>query len=293
MHDWPARDACDDGGIAGLLRDRAPQGELILIATTGTSPHQLAWVANAISNLDALGLHHWLLLSETAQACQTLQAALAAGAGLTAACAFCGESSLQRLDLHPGPQEHPMRGQPSWQRTSFYDLLFLRWLVAERFVSRHVNVLSLDLDVHIVASPYPALHSPSFHNHSLLVEWDFNTYLNSGCMYFKNAQVGRGAHRILTGLISHLQASACGARRGVPRSRDTRCDASRRDQAPRRNVDQEVMQDLLCAAGGPRPQVLLGSDSRFTLSPTLQLRLLRGWSWYRGSPPRTAACHRL
>ncbi len=116
-----------------------------------------------------------------------------------------------------------MRGQPSWQRTSFYDLLFLRWLVAERFVSRHVNVLSLDLDVHIVASPYPALHSPSFHNHSLLVEWDFNTYLNSGCMYFKNAQVGRGAHRILTGLISHLQASACGARRGVPRSRDTRC----------------------------------------------------------------------
>ena len=127
-------DACDDIGLAALLRCRASRAELLLIATTGESSEQLAWLANAVANVQALNLP-WLLLRETAASCERAKRLLWMRAGLSTDghCAFCGASETARLGLHPGPSSD----------ASINELLFLRWVVADRVLRQRVSVLSI------------------------------------------------------------------------------------------------------------------------------------------------------
>ena len=326
-----AADACDAVDLTSLLRSIAPQGELILIATTGQSAEQLAWVANAAANFDALSIHFWLLLSESAEACVKLRQELATVAQLTRVpCAFCGPNVTQRLRLRPGPQApgtYKWGRTPKHQRTSYYDLLFLRYVVIQRVLRRSVNVLSLDLDAHVVTSPYSVFRSPGFRSHSLILEWDRNLYLNSGCLYIRHRQMGgRGiigggqsaSQAIMSGLVTHLEAAACGqtairssahlhqsTAAAADASRDAShdashdasspppvCSESERAVAPIKSVDQDVLLDIFLsmtvngtvrqARGVPMRE----SAKERAQREALNRRLLRGWMWQRGPVQR-------
>ena len=72
-----------------MLNRCAPHGELILIATAGESVEQLAWLSNAAANMNSIGLQHWVLLSESADACARHE-------HRGWACSHCGVDELGR-----------------------------------------------------------------------------------------------------------------------------------------------------------------------------------------------------
>ena len=225
-------DVCDDGSRASLLRGLKPAGNIILIATTGFGAAQMAWVANAVASLHALGLGgSHCLLTDSSASCDALHARLDGVLNLT--CAYCGATTLRRLRLRPGPGGDDPRGRR--YSSSHFDLLFLRWVVAERVLSSAppTNVLMMDLDVHMVASPYAAVRAldREISNVSMVVEWD-NTYLNSGLMLLQPAQAqGVAMRRMLAGLVAHLEAAACAS-----------ASCAKERPVPR-GVDQDILSD--------------------------------------------------
>ena len=201
-------DLAAPGVLARVLALRAVDREIIFMLSDA---HHVRMALNLILNLDALGLHHHVVIASSADVCSSLWRR-SRGLGLSLA---CGTSSF----LQRGQSAAIDGGLAAYGigDDHVYHLWWQRWFFLSEAVGLGFRVLSLDTDVSVRASPYPLLHGALAH-HELLTGLDtdqptFGTYyfpqINVGLVYARGPPGGAG-HAVLLGTRRRLESILVG-----------------------------------------------------------------------------------
>jgi hypothetical protein len=165
--------------------------------------------ANAIANLRSVGIEHYLLVTNTKEACEGMRRARGPRLGKNGENegaswgVECGWTSF--LLGHPRLETYGLtRGE---ERADPFRLWWARFHLLERLVAFGYNPMYVDTDVSFRVNPYPLLKGP-FANFSLVGQDETGHVngVNIGFVYAQNARVGGPAHRVLNETISRMFA---------------------------------------------------------------------------------------
>jgi hypothetical protein len=194
----------DDASIRAAAERRAFRGEIIVMVANSRGCHL---AANAIANLRSVGIEHYLLVTNTKEACEGMRRARGPRLGKKNEGASwgveCGWTSF--LLGHPRLETYGLtRGE---ERADPFRLWWARFHLLERLVAFGYNPMYVDTDVSFRVNPYPLLKGP-FANFSLVGQDETGHVngVNIGFVYAQNARVGGPAHRVLNETISRMFA---------------------------------------------------------------------------------------
>ena len=161
----------ESGLFERLATARSVSRELVL---TTSDLVQLPMTLNLLSNLDELGIRHYLLLARTRQVCMALRPR----AGLP--CSWSSYLLNRRSRSGKPPRASPV--EKMWLQRHHY---------LGRAIGAGLNVLLLDSDVLLSRSPYPYLHG-AFGRFTAVVLSDSTAsadplHANGGVWYVHNA----------------------------------------------------------------------------------------------------------
>jgi hypothetical protein len=194
----------DDASIRAAAERRAFRGEIIVMVANSRGCHL---AANAIANLRSVGIEHYLLVTNTKEACEGMRRARGVRVGKKNEGASwgveCGWTSF--LLGHPRLETYGLtQGE---ERADPFRLWWARFHLLERLVAFGYNPMYVDTDVSFRVNPYPLLKGP-FANFSLVGQDETGHVngVNIGFVYAQNARVGGPAHRVLNETISRMFA---------------------------------------------------------------------------------------
>ena len=178
-----AFDLDDAVQLAGAVHASQRQREIILLTSDRDGVEAACYLRR---QLRSLGLLHQLLLTDSRATCAS------------APHFVCGFSTAFDDGLI---RRYGLRfAGTTW-------VLWLRkWLVMERLVLQGMNVLALDSDCLLLASPYPILHAAPMRNFSLVIAPEA-TRVNLGFVYVRGemAAPGGGTRALLRELTSRVR----------------------------------------------------------------------------------------
>ncbi|KAL1508393.1 hypothetical protein AB1Y20_004503 [Prymnesium parvum] len=199
------------------LRQRAAGTEVILAVTDWK--HQ-RWAHNLLLNLDALQLHHHIVIAAEEEVCHSLSLRMHGELG-------CGYSSWLRRGVNTTINQ----GLDAYgiHEGHVYHIWWQRWRYMARAVELGYSALSLDSDLSLRTDPYEILRGPLRH-HDLVVAIDsgrsgrqlprFFPAINVGFVYCRDSP-GGAAHRALVEVASRFERMLCGEITPIPSRKAT------------------------------------------------------------------------
>jgi hypothetical protein len=256
----PPADFTDPLAFKAAALARAEAGELIIFITNNAYFD----LARALSeNIRALGHDNFLTVTFEDDTCLRLTREHGS---------CCGWSNY--LKNHSGWAGWGVRPNGAHahrlNRTTMYSW---KWWYSSLALSERLNVLMLDTDVRLFASPYPMLHGPFYADHNIVAQVDAGQprddacasvlpgqlcegsaqapSLNAGIMYFKNVSLEGGAFQLVNGtiqtIVRQLDKGAAGP---ITNCTDSSCPP---DKHPDWELirDQTIFNKLLARMSGP------------------------------------------
>ena len=250
----PPADFTEPNEFKAAATARAEAGELIIFISNDAYFE----LARALSeNIRALGHDNFLTITFEEDTCLRLMREHGS---------CCGWSNF--LKNHSGWAGWGVRPNGAHahrlNRTAMY---IWKWWYTSLALGERLNVLLLDTDVHLFASPYPMLRGPFYVNHNVIAQLDSSQprrdacagilpggrcnasasapSLNAGIMYFNNVSMDGGAFRLVNGTVSTiLMRLDQGAAGPITNCTDSTCPP---DQHPNWELirDQSVFNKLL------------------------------------------------
>ena len=193
----------DDASMRDAAERRAFKKEIVVLVANSRGRHL---AANAIANLRSVGIEHYLLVTNTKEACEGMRRTRGSKSASGVAASWrveCGWTSF--LLGHPRLATYGLtQGE---ERSDPFRLWWARFHLLERLVAFGYNPMYVDTDVSFRVNPYPLLKGP-FARFALVGQDETGRVngVNIGFVYAQNARAGGPAHRVLNETIARMFA---------------------------------------------------------------------------------------
>ena len=193
----------DDASMRDAARRRAFGEEIVVLVANSRGRHL---AANAIANLRSVGIEHYLLVTNTKEACEGMRRTRGSKSASGEAASWRVECAWTSFLLgHPRLATYGLtQGE---ERSDPFRLWWARFHLLERLVAFGYNPMYVDTDVSFRVNPYPLLKGPFAR--FALVGQDETGHVNGvniGFVYAQNARPGGPAHRVLNETIARMFA---------------------------------------------------------------------------------------
>jgi len=191
----------DDASMRDAAERRAFKKEIVVLVANSRGRHL---AANAIANLRSVGIEHYLLVTNTKEACEGMRRTRGSKSASGVAASWrveCGWTSF--LLGHPRLATYGLtQGE---ERSDPFRLWWARFHLLERLVAFGYNPMYVDTDVSFRVNPYPLLKGP-FARFALVGQDETGRVngVNIGFVYAQNARAGGPAHRVLNETIARM-----------------------------------------------------------------------------------------
>ena len=193
----------DDASIRDAAERRAFKKEIVVLVANSRGRHL---AANAIANLRSVGIEHYLLVTNTKEACEGMRRTRGSKSASGEAASWRVECAWTSFLLgHPRLATYGLtQGE---ERSDPFRLWWARFHLLERLVAFGYNPMYVDTDVSFRVNPYPLLKGPFAR--FALVGQDETGHVNGvniGFVYAQNARAGGPAHRVLNETVARMFA---------------------------------------------------------------------------------------